>query len=51
MDDEFPDTYLPRVARAADRAMQEVLDEDQQIARFLKSAPLLAARPRYRPAR
>ena len=47
MDDEFPDTYLTRVARAADAAMKEVLEEDRALARLLperRSTPQLRRR-------
>ncbi len=48
---EFPETFLPGVARAADRAMQEVLDpEAAAIDAFLQEIPS-GLRPHRRPTR
>ncbi len=47
---EFPETFLPGVARAADRAMQEVLDEGATVDAFLAREIPVGLHPR-RPVR
>jgi hypothetical protein len=45
---EFPDTYLPGVARAADQAMREVLGEDKILDEFLSMEVPSGLRPARR---
>ena len=47
-EDEFPDTFLPRVARAADRALAEVLEQDRLLAKLLGEAEPKPPRRRSR---
>lgn len=49
-DPEFPDTFLPGVARAADRAMREVLAGEDALIEEILEVPS-GLRPQRRPSR